>query len=164
MSPGASGRRSRLDAQADGVIRYFERRAKRGYFEAHRTFLYAPAMIPPGTWNADEWLDVVIRRAKDLGADAAPPFELVPVYARAGWWTCQPSVWVRDWALIMELRRESGAQERWSRIAADRVVSQVAASNVATLDAGAQMLIARSPEAEPSSDPVLTRIDAIAAP
>src|SRR5215471_4392177 len=151
-------RNSRLDAAAKNLIQYFQQRASRGYPEARRDWLYGPAHVPGGHWAMDELLSVVIRRAKDIGAEMVPAFELIYVYEKPPVWTCDPTMWVRDRAHVMELSREIGAQERWAAVAQDPVNAQVAAATVASLDAAMKMLEARSSSIVPSNDAVITRI------
>jgi hypothetical protein len=154
-------RRSKLDVQADSLIHYFRKRAQRGYPESRRDALYGPARIPPGG-DSDSQLDEVIRHTKDRGSKLEPVFELVYVYARPPVWTCEPTQWVRDRALIEELKREAGGQRRWVRIATpvDSVVSGVAGGVLMSVEAGYKILAARSSDEEPVGDLVLARIDA----
>lgn len=154
-------RRNQLDAQADSLIRYFQKRAKKGDPEARVDWLYAPALVPAGAWDSEEQLARVMRRAKDRGALLSPPFEIAYVYARPPVWTCEPTEWVRDRAQIAELTREVGAQERWVRITTpvDPVNANVAGGVVMSVGAAIKVLTARSPDAEPIKDAVLDRID-----
>src|SRR5215203_6152460 len=101
-----------IDASAKNLIKYFQKQAKRGYPEARRDWLYAPAYVPGGAWNAEQLLDDVIRRAKDLGAETG--FELIYVYNRPPCWTCEPSDYIRNKAEYMEFTRELSAMERWA--------------------------------------------------
>lgn len=48
-----------LNSQADDLIKWWKRRAKRGYPEVRRDWMFTPARINAGAWDAESRLEEV---------------------------------------------------------------------------------------------------------
>ena len=151
----------RIDVAADSLTRYFQQRQRRGFPEARRDWLYAPAYVPGGAWDADQQLDNVIRRAKDRGV--AIGFEIWYVYDRPPVWTCEPSDYIRQKAVVMPIKGQATAEERLTdTLPSASALALVTAGLAASLRAAELMVDAMGPAfGPPANDPVLNRIDAI---